>query len=201
MTPERLELARWREMQRTVRRCRHLAHACRTPVARLIRFNRALSQAWTKSLTKLERLNENHGLEAIEPTQGERVEELAELTTTLEGFDRKISDKIARLQGRKPRPVKTIEQKIATRKVVRAKEQRRREAFGKAHEKWKRHVQDTAARYLGKFPPQPIIRWLEAIERNAYANNAAARSAIRHQPGWEGVADELLGLAKNEPKL
>lgn len=200
MTPVQLELARWREMQRTARKCRHLAQACRTPVARLVRFDRALSQAWNASLHKLERLNPDNGLGEIDATQTDRVKELSDLVEILQENERDIAKHIARLSARKPKPSKPIEQKIAARKKRKAKEEVRRAKFEVEHAKWERHVRDSAARYLGKLPPEPVRTVLERIEQSAAANTAEVRSDLRFH-GWEDVADEFLAMKKKEPKL
>jgi len=201
MTPLQLELKRLRELAAGARKARHLVHAMRTPLARLVRFERAALEAWNKPLEKLSRLKPNHGFEAADPDDyRDRIAHLANLADALGKDEARVKARIDKLAASKKLTTsKPIEQRIKGRRKAKLKAGAKREAAARAHGQWEARVRASAERFLGKGPDERSVRWLEQISADASKNTAMARSAMR-QYGDGDIADDMLAIAKAEPK-
>lgn len=98
MNIKQLELKRLRELLGAIRRSRHLAQAMRTPVARLVRFDRATASGINRVLAKWEPMGIREPIGEFERTFGdEPIERLATHTKELAGLEKKIQERIARV--------------------------------------------------------------------------------------------------------
>lgn len=99
MNLKQLELKRLRELLAAIRRGRHLAQAMRTPVARLMRFDRATSQGINRILAKWETLGLKEPFGSFDRTfDDDSIDRLKVHTTMLAQVEKKILARIARLE-------------------------------------------------------------------------------------------------------
>jgi chemotaxis response regulator CheB len=192
MTPAQLELRRLRELRSGARKARHLVHAMRTPLARLVTFERRAVQAFNRPLVKLERLKDGADFARYEPSDHrEMVVHLLNLAEQLEKDEKRIKT---------AKPLEPIEQRIAARKK-KAERARKAEAEEAAKNKaWGEKVRTTIEPMIAASAsgPAQVRQVLAAIKVSPRNNSAQNRAILRHY-GSSDWAEALLELSKENP--
>lgn len=99
MNIKQLELKRLRELLGAIRRGRHMAQAMRTPMARLVRFDRETANGINRVLAKWETLGLKEPIGTVDRTfDSDSIDHLKVHTAELTQIEKKVVGRIAKLE-------------------------------------------------------------------------------------------------------
>lgn len=125
MNLKQLELKRWTELLRAVRRARHITRAKRTPLARYLKLDKQALEGWNRAVAKLVLVNPSASDEydRLESDAREHLSALAEETERWEELEKDVVRRIAKVKASKAltKPSAPIEERIKKRRKEKAR--------------------------------------------------------------------------------